>query len=174
MNTAKTWHIAAELDRRRGPGYRAALANLIFYRFDRGRPGDLRFRFGDRLRFAGGPGAAEQFAVRSGETLCAGLELEALAPLDGRYSAGLHLVDITGRQMIAQWDAGLGWAQPGSLLTPAPCLGIPPDAAPGYYHLELVVYDWRTVERLPVIEFGAGDDLVWGDVLGLAAVDVAG
>lgn len=174
VNTAKTWHIAAELDRTRAPGYRAALANLIFYRFDRGRPGDLRFRFGDHLRFAGGPGAAEQLTARPGETVCVDLRLEALTALDGRYSAGLHLVDLTGAHMIAQWDGGLGAADAGAVLTPALCLGIPLDAPPGYYHLEWVVYDWRTVERLPVIEDGTGADLVWGDVLVLAAVDVAG
>jgi hypothetical protein len=162
VNTAKSWHIVAALDAGRGATYRSSLVNMIFY------------RFGDLLRYQSGPGAAERFSVAAGERLCADLELAALGELDGSYSAGLHLVDITGTTAMTQWDAGLGTASAGERLALRPCLDIPAAAAPGYYHLELVVYAWASEERLRLFEDGGGDPLPWGDVLMLAAVDVAG
>lgn len=171
-NTAKTWHIAALLDAGRGIGYRAALMNMIFYRFDRGAAGDLRFRFGGSLRYVDGPDAGQHFDLRRGDRLCADFTLQALEAVDGRFSTGLHLVDITGGRSAAQHDAGLGSWAAGDFIHLSPCLDIPPQAAPGYYHLELAVYNWSTGQRLPVVEDGGGDGLDWGDVMRLAAVNV--
>ncbi len=172
-NTAKTWHLAALLDAGRGAGYRASLVNMIFYRFDRERAGDLRFRFGDRLRVVSGTSAAAQFDTERGDDVCVTFILETLAPLDGLYSAGLHLVDLSGTQSIAQQDIGLGIHDTGETVRFTPCLTIPTGAAPGYYHLELAVYNWSTGERLPVMEIGGGEGVAWGDVMRLAAVNVS-
>ncbi len=172
-NTAKTWHLAALLDVGRGAGYRASLVNMIFYRFDRERAGDLRFQFGDRLRVVSGTGAATQFDTQRGDEVCVTFILETLMPLDGLYSAGLHLVDLSGTQSIAQQDTGLGIHDTGETVRFTPCLTIPTGAAPGYYHLELAVYNWSTGERLPVMEIGGGEGVAWGDVMRLAAVNVS-
>lgn len=172
INTAKTWHIAALLDQTRHIAYRDSLVNMIFYRFDLGAGDNLVFHFGSALRVRRSPDAAQQFSVHPGDPLCVEIALETLAPLDGSLSAGLHLVDLTGNRSLAQHDAGLGTADAGQTLDFNPCLTIPADAPRGAYHLELAVYNWATLERLPVQE---GDDATgWGDVLMLAAVDVLG
>jgi hypothetical protein len=170
INTAKSWHIAALLDQTRRIAYRDSLANMIFYRFDLGEGDDLAFQFASILRVLRSPNAAQQFTVRPGDPLCIEIALETLAPLDGSLSAGLHLVDLTGSHSLAQYDAGLGTADAGQPLTFAPCLTIPADTPPGAYHLELAVYNWATLERLPIWE-GSGPT-AWGDMLVLAAVDV--
>lgn len=172
INTAKTWHIVTELDRTRHVGYRSALVNMIFYRFDQGDSDDLRFRFGNWLRYISGPGAEQQFAVKAGEELCVEITLQTLGTLDGSYSGGLHLIDLTGQAQIAQWDEGLGTHETGEILNLKPCLDISATTPPDYYHLELVIYNWATLERLPLIEDGGGEGLGWSDVLMLAAVDV--
>jgi len=174
VNTAKTWHIVAALDGERQASYRSSLVNMIFYRFDQGGGGDLEFRFGDLLRYVSGPGASQRFSVAAGGSLCVDLALQTLAVLDGAYSVGLHLVDITGTTLVAQWDAGLGTPAAGESLALKPCIDIPANASPGYYHLELVVYEWANQKRLRLFEDGGGEPLPWGDVLMLAAVDVTG
>ncbi len=172
VNTAKSWHILAALDTGRGASYRASLVNMIFYRFDTDMPGDLRFRFGDTLRYVSGPGADRLLITRAGGDLCVRLELEALQPLQNEYSYGLHLVDITGQTTAAGVDAGLGIRDAGDIITLAPCLSIPPETPPGTYHLELVIYEWATVKRLILLEDGGGSPLAWGDVLSLGAITV--
>ena len=171
-NTAKSWHIVAALDAGRGVGYRSSLVNMIFYRFDPGETGDLSFRFGDLVRFVDGPRANEQFSVVAGDSICVNLTFAALAPLDNVYSAGLHLVGITGAATGLQWDGGLGAAEAGERLDFEPCIDIPGGTAAGNYHLELVVYSWADSKRLPLFEDSAEPALLWGDVLMLAAVDV--
>jgi hypothetical protein len=174
INTAKTWHIVAALDAGRHAAYRSSLVNMIFYRFDQGETADLQYRFGDLLRFESGPRADQRFSVSPGGSVCVDLGLKTLAPLDGSYSIGLHLVDITGTTVLVPWDSGVGEAEAVQTLNLQPCLEIPVKAAPGYYHLEVIVYKWENQERLHLFEDGVGDSLLWGDVLMLAAVDVAG
>jgi hypothetical protein len=174
INTAKTWHILAALDAERGIGYRSSLVNMVFYRFDAGKSSDLTFRFGDWLRYKHGPGAGEHFSVASGGALCVELAFEALVPLNNAYSAGLHLVDITGSTSVAQWDGGLGAPETGDNIDLSPCIDIQGDILPGYYHLELVIYGWEDQKRLPLFEDSGDPALLWGDVLMLAAVDVTG
>lgn len=171
-NTAKAWHILARLDAGRGIGYRASLVNMVFYRFDTGATGDLRFRFGDTLRYMGGPGAGQGLTTQPGGDLCVHLELAALQPLRDEYSYGLHLVDETGQITVAGADAGLGIYDAGDIIALTPCLPVPPETLPGVYHLELVVYEWATVQRLVLLEDGGDTPLAWGDVLTLASVSV--
>lgn len=172
VNTVKTWEILANLDATRHIGYRASLVNMIFYRFDEGDSDDLQFRFGDVVRFEDGPGAEQLFALQAGDSLDVNFGLKTLQALDGTFSAGLHLVDITGTQTVAQWDGGIGSAVANSDLNFAETLAIPTGTPPGHYHLELVVYNWGTLERLPVFEDSGETGLRWGDVLMLAAVDI--
>jgi hypothetical protein len=172
VNTAKTWHLVAHLSTQRRVGYRASLVNMIFYRFDRGDGSGLRFRFGDTLRYESGPGADQIMTLGRGQQVCADFQLQALKPLDGSLSAGLHLVDITGNTTLAQHDAGIGTASAGDRVTIQRCMSVPQAGPPGSYHLELVIYNWATLQRLPIIEDGAGDGVGWGDVLMLAAVEV--
>lgn len=173
VNTAKSWHIAAELDAERRIGYRSSLLNMIFYRFDQGQGDNLRYRFGDLLRYDSGPNAAEQFVVRAGEPLCVDLGFTTLGAFDGSYSLGLHLVDLSGGRGVAQWDAGLGVLEAGETLALQPCLNIANDFQPDHYRLQLLIYKWASpLERLPVIEDGAGEIVGWGDSMTLAAVDI--
>lgn len=172
VNTPKTWQIVTRLDGQRGIGYRDSLVNMIFYRFDPNADGDLQFRFGDAVRFESAPLADEIFVLRADEPLCVDLTLRALKDLDNSLSAGLHLVDITGTQTVAQWDEGLGIVTEGSLIERTPCLTLTEGTPAGHYHLELVVYQWATLERLPLIEDGGDKEVAWEDVLMLAAVDV--
>lgn len=172
VNTAKTWQIVAQLDETRTAGYQASLVNMIFYRFDPSDESDLQFRFGDAVQIESAPLANEIFVMQPDEPLCVDLELTALKDLDNSLSAGLHLVDITGTQTIAQWDEGLGVVTKGSSIERNPCLTIQAGTPAGHYHLEFVVYEWATLERLRLIEDGSGQAVAWGDVLMLAAVDV--
>jgi hypothetical protein len=171
VNTAKTWHIISTLAAERGVGYRESLVNMIFYRFDKGVSEGLHFRFGDVLRYEKGPDANRIIRLRAGETLCTNLRFTALSDTSA-YSAGLHLVDITGNRIPAAWDGGVGSATGGTQIGLSPCVAVPPETPPGHYHLELVVYDWSTLKRLLVVEDGGGNDLSWGDVLMLEAIDV--
>ncbi len=173
VNTAKTWHITAGLDAERGIGYRNSLMNMIFYRFDQGKSDDLRYRFGDLLRYEAGPGAADHFVVRAGEQLCLDLTMTTLGTFDGSYSLGLHLLDLSGTRGVAQWDAGLGVLDAGDKLELRPCLEISPSLTPDHYHLQLLVYKWASpLERLPVVEDGGGEIVGWGDALSMGAVDI--
>ncbi len=172
VNTAKTWQIVTDLDETRHVGYSDSLVNMIFYRFDQGKGGDLGFRFGDLLRYVSGPGADRQLTVQAGNQLCVNIKLKALAPLDGAYSAGLHLIDLTGTTNLAAWDGGIGTAGTGDPVNLSPCISIPPNTPVGHDHLELVIYNWSNLKRLPLIEDGGGRDVSWQDVLMLAAVDV--
>jgi hypothetical protein len=172
VNTAKTWHVIAGLDAGRHATYRSSLVNMVFYRFDAGETGNLEYRFDDQVRYVSGPSAGQRFSVAPGDSLCVEISLEALADLNGAYSAGLHLIDITGTTLTAQWDGGLGSPDTGDSLDLKPCMDIPANAASGYYHLELVIYRWENQERLRLFEDSGDEPMLWGDVLMLAAVDI--
>ena len=173
VNTAKSWQVAAQLDQDRAVGYRSSLGNMIFYRFDRGSRNDLQFQFGERVRYVGNLVSDQQLSAKSGEQLCVDLKLETLADIDNSFSAGLHLVDITGNINAAQWDNGFGPHAAKEAVDVAPCLNIPETVSPGPYHLELTLYNWSTLERLPVLETGDSTSVSWGDVLMMQAVEVA-
>ncbi len=173
-NTAKSWQIMTELDRTRQVSYRASYQNIIFYRFEGRGANDLAFQFGEQLALVNAPTAEQLMAVQPGAEVCATLELRALQTIDERYSIGLHLVDWTGNRSIAGWDGGLGAHHAGDSFSLTPCLTVPSDALPGYHYLQWIIYDWSTLQRLPVIEASAEPPLTWGEVMVLAAVDVIG
>lgn len=170
VNTAKSWQVAAQLDGTRGIGYRSGLGNMIFYRFDQGGSSDLQFQFGERVRYIGTLAAAQELSAKAGEPLCVNLTLQTLDDIDNSFSVGLHLVDITGNINAAQWDNGLGAHVQSETVELRPCLDIPANVAAGTYHLELTIYNWSTLERLPVFEVGGDQPVGWGDVLMMQAV----
>ncbi|MBN1813772.1 MAG: glycosyltransferase family 39 protein [Anaerolineae bacterium] len=167
-NLPETWEAAWALADGRGVGYRDGVEFMRFYRFDRGAGDALAFRFGDLLRYDGG--AVSPQSVLPGEPVCADVELTALMAVDGSYSAGVHLVNASNA-LVAQWDGGIAELVAGERVRISPCLNILPNTRAGEYHLHLIVYDWATVERLPVIE-GGGDGVSWGDALVFSVVTV--
>ncbi len=147
-NIAKTWHVASVLAEGRAVGYRDFVNNMVLYRFDHAEnAAPLEFTFGDEYAFTGNI-TQRVMATADGET-CLALPLAPLAEPDGRYSAGLAAVRGHD-EVVAQWD--------GDPATETVCLALPPgeDLA-----LFLAVYDWRTGQRLHVLENGAW----WGDFL---------
>jgi uncharacterized membrane protein len=167
-NVGETWQAMAQLDRGRQIGYRDSTGYMLFYRFDRGQRGSLRFYFGDKLRYAGAPFSFR--SVQPGESICVKVELLALVDLNGSYSYGLHLVD-RGNAMVAQHDEGLGLGSAGDSRHLAPCLPLPLELAAGDYYLHLAVYTWLDGRRLPVVE-GDVAPVNWGDALVIGALTV--
>jgi len=172
VNTAKSWQVAAQLDQSRGVGYRSGLGNMIFYRFDQNNTNDLQFQFGERVRYTGHLAADQQLQVKPGEQLCVNIEMQTLTDIDNSFSVGLHLVDITGNINAAQWDSGFGPHAAGEDVKIAPCLDIAESIPAGPYHLELTLYNWSTLERLPVLETSGDKPVSWGDVLMMQAISV--
>ncbi|MBA3871506.1 MAG: glycosyltransferase family 39 protein [Anaerolineae bacterium] len=172
VNTAKSWQVAAQLDQNRSIGYRSGLGNMVFYRFDRGGSTDLQFEFGQRLHYNGKLLADQELSTQAGQQLCVNITLETLEDVDNSFSVGLHLVDITGNVNAAQWDNGFGPHKAHETVALAPCLNIPQSVPTGPYHLELTIYNWSTLERLPVLETSIRTPVAWGDVLMMQAVDV--
>ncbi len=99
---------------------------------------------------------------RQGLNLAVTLYWQALAPMPLDYTIFVHLVGPDG-QTIAQHDGQPAWEvplptstwQPGEMLPDKHILNLPSELPPGDYRLEVGVYYWQTMERLPVIENGA-------------------
>jgi hypothetical protein len=167
-NLPETWEAAWALAEDRGIGYRDGVELMRFYRFDRERGDALQFRFGGLLRYEGGVVSPRRASV--GKSICVDVTLTALARVDGAYSAGVHVVDGSNA-LVAQSDGGIGVLAPGDWVRVSRCLELPAHVEPGDYYLHLVVYDWTTLERLPVVEGGTGG-VEWGDALVFSAVTV--
>jgi hypothetical protein len=98
---------------------------------------------------------------RPGQDLAVTLYWRALAPIDRDYTVFVHLVGSDG-QPVAQHDGQPWWQvsiptstwQPGEELQDQHVLKLPPGLAPGIYRLQVGVYYWQTLERLPVLENG--------------------
>lgn len=172
VNTAKSWQVAAQLDSQRGIGYRSSLGNMVFYGFSQANRDDLQFQFGDQVRLEGQLSSDQELSATAGEELCIDLNLYTLTASDDSLSVGVHLVDITGNINAAQWDNGFGTHAANETVTLMPCLAIPADTVAGAYHLELTLYKWATVERLPVLETGGSTPVGWGDVVMMQPVAV--
>ncbi|MFL7793073.1 MAG: glycosyltransferase family 39 protein [Anaerolineae bacterium] len=168
-NLPETWYAIWALAADRHVGYRDGVESMLFYRFDREGGDDLRFRFGDLLRYDGG--VINTTSTHQGGRVCAEINLTALGSVDGSYSAGVHLVHPAG-VLMAQSDEGIGVLESGERARILRCLDLPADIEPGDYGLHLVIYNWATLERLPVVEGGA-DGVSWGDALIFSTVTVA-
>lgn len=128
------------------------------YRFDAQSDEALSFQFGTLAVFEGRIGQRWQSAP--GEQFCYTLHLRTLQAIPERYSVGLYLTRGY-KEVIAQHDEALGaWAAE-STLERDQCLWLPDDTPLETLHLRLAIYDWDTLQRLPVRENG----LLWGDYL---------
>lgn len=93
----------------------------------------------------------------AGDSLLLSLYWETLSPMAQDYSLFIHLVDDQGRR-LAQWDGPpLGqylptsrW-RPGTRLRGEYRVPVPPGVTLSDKRLVLGLYDWQTLERLPVI-----------------------
>jgi uncharacterized membrane protein len=96
---------------------------------------------------------------RAGQDLAVTLYWRALAPMDLDYTVFVHLVSPDGER-VTQHDDQPRWKvplptstwQPGEELRDQHVLRLPPGLAPGTYRLQVGVYYWQTLERLPVME----------------------
>jgi uncharacterized membrane protein len=96
---------------------------------------------------------------QTGQELAVTLYWRALAPMPVDYTIFVHLLGPDG-QLVAQHDGGPWWEvsiptstwQPGEELRDRHALDLPPDLPSGTYRLQVGVYYWQTLERLPVIE----------------------
>lgn len=165
-NAPTSWDLAAALDNQWHSGYRDSLESMVFYRFDEGDGADLHFQFGNLFNYEGTIGKD----IQPANPLCVDVRLTSLASIGGEYSAGIHLVNQEGVS-VGQWDSGIGILQPGDSVTLSPCISLPRDLPPGLYHLQVNIYNWSSLVRLPVMEDSTQPAIYWGDTLVIAAVE---
>ena len=108
-----------------------------------------------------------------GSTLRLTLYWQAQAEMEQDYTVFVHLLDAEGR-LVAQHDGQPGegslptssWVE-GEVIADEHPLRLDPNLPPGSYRLEVGLYLWPTMERLPVLD-GAGqvqgDKVVLGEV----------
>jgi len=111
--------------------------------------------------------------LEPGSTLRLTLYWQAQAEMEQDYTVFVHLLDAEGR-LVAQHDGQPGggnlptssWVG-GEIIADEHPLGLDPNLPPGSYRLEVGLYLWPTMERLPVLD-GAGrvqgDKAVLGEV----------
>ncbi len=115
--------------------------------------------FGDQLTLLGYDVSPTPTA---GRELAVTLHWQAAHRLAIDYTVFVHLVDADG-QRVAQHDGQPWWAfplptsswQPDERLRDLHRLPLPNDLPSGEYRLHVGVYDWQTLERLPVLAGGA-------------------
>ncbi len=100
-------------------------------------------------------------SARAGQELEVVLHWQARTPPSRDYNVFLHLRDAADRS-VAQADGLPSWYgpqptsswPPGKVVLDAHLLSLPADLAPGRYRLVAGLYDWRTLERLPLASGG--------------------
>jgi len=101
----------------------------------------------------------------AGEWLGVALMWEALSTPDLDYTVAMFIIGPDGVPVLQQDTMPVGGFSPTNTWVPGEFFyegygfWLPDDLAPGEYQIWLVVYDWRTGERLPV----TGPD---GEVMG--------
>ncbi len=124
--------------------------------------------FGDGIRLVG---FGTDRLARPGERLAVRLGWEAYARPSGRYRASVQLLDAEGvsragndREILFGTRPTSSWRQ-GERFDDVVPLTIPANAPPGGYHLQVLLYDQETRERLPVLDgrgTPADDRLLFG------------
>ncbi|MDX1524133.1 MAG: DUF2079 domain-containing protein, partial [Anaerolineae bacterium] len=122
-------------------------------------PHPIEANLGDQLRLLGFD-VPDQIEAGSHQ-LPVTLFWQASKALPVDYTIFVHLIGPDG-SLIAQHDNGPWWEvplptstwQPGEKLRDRHTLEIPDGLAAGTYRLQIGVYYWETLERLPVIESG--------------------
>ena len=112
---------------------------------------------------------------QAGRDLLVTLHWRALAPVDRNYTVFVHMLGPDGK-LVAQHDGEPWWEvslptttwQPGEELRDQHLLTLPPDLAPGTYFLQVGVYYWETLERLPMME----DNVPVNDLVKLGSFEV--
>ncbi len=112
--------------------------------------------------------------LRPGEAIAVTLYWKALDEIRTSYTVFNHLLDLQGR-VQGQRDGIPGRGQmpttewyPGEIVIDRYYVLLDPHAPPGEYTLEAGVYDWMTLERLPVYDRSGGslgDRIVLGPIL---------
>jgi hypothetical protein len=120
----------------------------------------------------------EPLVVHPGDTIHVVITWEALAPPDDNWKVFVHLIDPATNQPIAQQDnPPLGGAFPTFLWFPKWVAGqtvmdpyriqVPPDAPPGEYWLEVGMYGFTSLQRVPLFDSEGnltGDRFILGTV----------
>jgi hypothetical protein len=118
-------------------------------------------RFGDAIRLAGfdtvtrGRKALGD-SVSPGDPVGVSLRWEALDTPDLDYTVAVFIIGPDGLPVLQQDTMPIGGFRPtntwtgGELFYDSYGFWLPEDAQPGEYQIWLVVYDWRSGERLPV------------------------
>ncbi|MBN1488066.1 MAG: hypothetical protein JW981_10520 [Anaerolineae bacterium] len=112
-------------------------------------------QFGDRIKLLG---VETPEYTAPGESLDVTLHWQALAPPGDNYVVFVHLLDSSG-QLVANHDAPpmagryptTAWL-PGEMLPDVHTLQLAPQLPPGDYDLYVGMYQWPSVERLPVYD----------------------
>jgi len=154
-----TWDAVAALHHLHGGvSYRDSVQGVLFYSFGAGD--NLAFTFEDLLTYDGTIG--QQWSAQLASDFCTPIDLTALRDLPPDYSVGMYLTRGYN-EVIAQVDTALLDAADDL------CIMIPANAPRETLHVRLAVYNWRTLQRLELLESG----LLWGDflILGTLAID---
>ena len=96
--------------------------------------------------------------LHPGESLKVYLYWQSIGVPPRDFTAFVHLLDASGA-LCAQSDAAPRngtyptsvWT-PGEIVLDARTLTLPPDAPPGTYHLEIGMYEWPSLQRLPMTD----------------------
>ena len=125
----------------------------------------------------------EPLVVHPGDTIHVIITWEALAPPDDNWKVFVHLLDPATNQPIAQQDnPPLGGAFPtflwfpkwvaGQTVTDPYRIQVPLDAPPGDYRLEVGMYGFTSLQRVPFFD---SEGNLTGDrfILGTVHIDVA-
>ncbi len=103
------------------------------------------------------------------------LQWQPTAPIPRDYTVFIHLISPDGT-IVAQSDAQPTWVvpwptdhwSPGQPVLDGHRLPIPPDLSPGRYQVQMGLYYWESLERLPVLDGTTqqpiGDHVVLGEI----------
>jgi hypothetical protein len=149
---ARTWARLATFERQG-----RKLVEIVPTEPDLQPPIPLQANFGDLIALRGYQVSPK--VGQAGRDLALTLYWQALAEIPLDYTVFVHVLGPDG-QVAAQDDNGPWWEvplptstwQPGENLRDRHTLHLPPDLPPGTYHLQIGLYYWQTLERLPVLE----------------------
>lgn len=102
------------------------------------------------------------------------LEWQPTAPISRDYTVFVHLVAADGT-IVSQSDAQPGWVvawptsrwSAGQPVLDSHQLELPPDLSPGHYQVQVGLYHWENLERLPVLDRAmqpVSDHVVLGEI----------
>ncbi len=117
-------------------------------------------------RFAGGVELLGYRLQPAEDDLSLILVWQTAQPLERDYTVFVHLIDPAGN-LVAQSDSSPHWVTdwptsrwvPGQPVTDGHGLSLPGDLADGEYTLRVGLYDWQTLDRLPLVD-AAGTPIV--------------